>query len=143
MDEKLVRKIGPLFEKHWREVAHYQDIQLDPDWGRYFDSQKKGILKTFTARKREDDEIVGYAFFVVAHNLHYRKSLQAVQDIIFIDPEHRGFGKRFISWCDEQLKSSGVQAVYHHVKKAHNFGPLLERDGYELVDLIYAKRLDK
>jgi hypothetical protein len=48
-----------------------------------------------------------------------------------------------IRYADMQLKEDGVQVVYHHSKVAHNIGPLLERMGYEAVDLIYAKRLDK
>jgi N-acetylglutamate synthase-like GNAT family acetyltransferase len=62
-----------------------------------------------------------------------------------VHPEYRstGAGPDLIRYCDEQLRADGCQAVYHHVKAAHNFGPLLKRMGYELVDLIYAKRLDK
>jgi hypothetical protein len=51
-------------------------------------------------------------------------------------------GGRFIKWCDEQLRAEGVAVVYHHIKAAHNFGPMLERFGYELVDLIYSRRLN-
>ena len=54
-----------------------------------------------------------------------------------------GAGERFIRYCDEQLRAQGVQAVYHHVKAKQSFGPTLTRQGYELVDLIYAKRLDR
>jgi hypothetical protein len=41
-----------------------------------------------------------------------------------------------------RLALEGIQVVYHHVKAAHNFGKMLERMDYKLVDLIYAKRLD-
>jgi hypothetical protein len=101
-----------------------------------------GTLRTFTARDA-DGVLTGYCVFFVRHNIHYASSLQASQDVIYIDPERRGFGAEFILWCDQQLKEEGVQAVYHHVKQAHNFGPLLERFGYECVDLIYARRLDR
>ena len=78
------------------------------------------------------------------HNIHYQDSLQALQDVIYVDRELRGngIGKEFIKWCEEQLRADGVQAIYQHVKNKHNFGPMLETMGYELVDLIYAKRLD-
>ncbi len=134
-------EIKPLLAAHWKEVAHYPDIELDVDWTRYAMLADAGLLRIFTVRS-EDRKLVGYAIFMVQTNMHYKQSLQALQDVLFISPEHRGFGKKFIEWCDHCLRSEGVQAVYHHVKKEHNFGPMLERIGYELVDLIYGRRLD-
>lgn len=135
------RDIGPLLEAHWKEVAHYPDIPLDVDWPRYDALEYAGLLKIFTARSGQG-QLLGYAIFVVQTNMHYRKSLQAMQDVLFISEQHRGFGRKFIEWCDDRLRDDGVQAVYHHVKIAHNFGPLLERMGYELIDRIYGRRLD-
>lgn len=132
-----------LIQKHYEEIARYHDIELDPDHDMYLALCKAGILKTFTARDIKSDELIGYAVFFVRKNMHYKGSLQAVQDIIYIDKTRRGFGERFILWCDEQLKKQDVQVVYHHVKTKHNFGPMLERHGYELIDLIYGRRLDE
>lgn len=133
--------IKPLLEEHWREIAHYHDIQLDPDYMFYADADNNGMIRVFTARD-DGNKLVGYSIFFVRPNIHYKQSLQAVQDILFITKGRRGMGARFIKWCDEQLASEGVQVVYHHIKSAHNFGPMLERMGYQLVDLIFAKRLD-
>ena len=141
-------EIGPLIAAHWREIAHYQDIPLEPDWPAYFAAQASGALRVFTLRDAEAPpgaSLAGYGVYFVRNNIHYRSSLQAVQDILFLKPTYRGrlVGLRFIKWCDAQLASEGVQAVYQHVKAEHDFGPLLARVGYELVDLIYARRLDK
>lgn len=140
----------PLLLKHWREVSHFQDIPLEPDVARYHANEQNGVLRCFTARSGDEfsssvklGALVGYALYIVAPNAHYKSSVQAVQDVIYIDPAFRGgTGYRFIAWCDAQLAAEGVQAVYQHIKAAHNFGAVLERQGYELVDLIYAKRLD-
>lgn len=142
LDDALSEVI-PLTVLHYEEIAHYLDIPLKPDWDIYRNIEGLGNLRVFTARDEATQELIGYAFFYVKHNIHYSTSLQASQDILFIHPDKRGFGSKFIAWCDDQLKLEGVQAVYHHVKKKHNFGPLLEKLGYELVDLIYARRLDK
>lgn len=138
---KIFAELKPLLEKHWREVAHFQDIPLEPDWETYENLDNSGALRTYTVRTL-DGVLVGYAIYFVRSNPHYKSSIQASQDILFMDPAYRGKGGRFIKWCDEQLKADGVQAVYQHVKAKHNFGPLLERIGYQLVDLIYARRLD-
>lgn len=130
----------PLLEEHWHEIAHYQDIVLDPDWKSYFSLEEAGAIKCYTVRDK--DHLIGYACYFVRTNMHYRNSLQAVQDVLFIKKEKRGQGREFIAWCDEQLKSEGIEVVYQHVKAAHNWGAMLEKMDYELVDLIYAKRLN-
>ena len=138
----LFDEAKPLLEAHWREIAHFKHIPLEPDWDQYRKLAEMNLLRVFTARDKVTNEMIGYAVYFVRSNIHYKSSIQAVQDIIYINPYRRGFGREFISWCDEQLKSEGVQAVYHHVKKQHNFGPMLEQQGYELIDLIYGRRLD-
>lgn len=132
----------PLLEKHWAEVTHYPDIPLDPDYEFYLKADELGMLRAYAAR--EDDALVGYCVYFVKPNPHYRKHLYAQQDVIFISKSRRGrFGAQFIAWCDSQLAAEGVHVVTQHVKAAHNFGPMLEkRLGYDLVDLIYCKRLN-
>lgn len=132
----------PLLHLHWKEVAHFKDIPLKPAFAFYAVLEDAGELRTFTARDSSDNALVGYAVFHVKKSPHYSDSLHAGQDVLFIHPERRGFGRQFIAWCDAQLQAEGVNVVYHHVKQAHNFGPLLERLGYNLVDLIYARKLN-
>ncbi len=159
----------PLLVAHWAEVAHFKDIPLEPDLAVYRQADVNGAVRVFTARKPPADatrcqqtdtpglcwnckpgpckkygsRLVGYALFFVRANPHYASSVQAVQDVLYIAPECRGITSyRFIRWCDEQLKAAGVEAVYQHSKAAHDFGGLLEHQGYERVDIIYAKRLN-
>lgn len=140
--EHVIAEMMPLLERHFEEISANQDIPLEVDRDGYQKLQDLGTLRIFTARKQ--GQLIGYSVYFIHHNLHYKSSLQAVQDVLFIDKEHRKgtVGGHLIKWCDNQLRSEGVQVVYHHVKAAHNFGPLLERIGYKLVDLIYARRLD-
>jgi len=133
----------PLLEKHWAEIAHYKDIPFEPSKEVYLELDSKGLLKVYIART-DEGQIIGYAVYVLRYHPHYKSSLQAVQDVLYVDPAHRGgVGRQLIRECDARLKALGVQVVYHHMKASHNFGPLLERMGYELQDLIYCKRLDK
>jgi hypothetical protein len=78
----------PTSRTHWREITHYADIPLDPDIDTYNTMEVIGALRCFTAR--EQGRLVGYAVFFIRHNLHYRSSLQAMQDVLFVLPEHRG-----------------------------------------------------
>ena len=142
--EAVLEEIKPLLVKHWEEVSFYKDIALDPDWDGYLRIEESGALRVYTAR---DDEnvLVGYAVFFIKHNLHYKTSLQALQDIIFIDPEKRGtFGTKFIFWCEAQLRSEGVEIVYQHIKVStpHTI-ELFKKLAYEPIDLILGKRINK
>ncbi len=135
-------ELFPLFKLHYDEISANHDIALDPDVPKYVAAEQINMLRVFVARE-ESGLAIGYAFFFLNFNMHYKGSYQAIQDVIFINPKKRGIGSKFIDWCDRQLQAEKVQVVYHHIKAAHNFGPLLERKGYKLVDLIYSKRLDK
>lgn len=139
--DQFIAEVLPLLKMHYEEIDHYKDIPLDPDFEVYKSLDKSGWLRNFVSRD-EEGKIIGYCVYYVKNSMHYKTSIQAIHDVLFIDPSKRGFGKKFISWCDEQLKSEGVQVVYQHIKAAHNIGPMLERMGYELIDLVYGKRLD-
>ena len=130
-----------LIRSHYKEISAYQDIELKPDWDKYLQMEREQKLTCFVARKG-GDKVIGYAIFFVQFNMHYRESLQAVQDIIYIDKEERGFGSDFIQWMDKELKSDGVQVVYHHVKCKHDWGKALESLGYNHIEKMYGKRLD-
>lgn len=132
----------PLFRLHYKEVAHFTDIPLDPDFEMYFKMEAAGSLRVYTARE-DDGKLIGYAVYFIKHNIHYKSSLQALQDVIFVDPNKRGVGAKLILWCDKQLKDEGVQIVFQHIKVAtpHTIA-LFERLGYEKIDMILGKRLD-
>lgn len=139
--EHVYNEMIPLLEKHWEEIAHYKDIHLNVDVDRYQAIQDQDMLRIYTARD-EQGNLLGYAVYILSHNLHYKQMYQANQDVLFMNPQHRGLGGKLILYCDEQLSLEGVQVVYHHVKKYFNFGPMLEKLGYEHIEYIYARRLD-
>lgn len=139
--EIIIHDAKDLIKNHFSETEYYSDIPFELDENIYLRNQINGNLICFSARQNK--KIIGYAMFMVSTNLHCKNSRQAYQDNIYIDPEKRGFGMKFINWCDEELKKLGVQVVYHCVTQKVNFGPALERHGYELIDFVYGKRLDK
>ncbi len=137
----IITELRPLLIKHYEEIAHYQDIPLVADDEKYVKLTDMGVYRLFTART-EVGELTGYQGFMISHNIHYSSSLQAVEDVLFVFGPRRGFGAAFIRYGDDELKKSGVQVVYRHVKVKHNHGKILTRDGYEQIDLIFGKRLD-
>lgn len=134
--------VDALIERHYREIAHFKDIPLDLDWVVYQAAEEAGRLRIFTARAGV--ELVGYGAYIVTRNRHYKGSLQAIQDALFLAPERRGLlvGYQLIAFADRELAGEGVQVTYQHSKVAHPMDAVLKRQGYELVDTLWAKRLD-
>lgn len=140
----LWEEVFPLLVEHYKEVSKYQDIRLDPDISAYTALEEAGALAVYTARK-QDGTLLGYAAYIIRVNMHYQSSLQAMQDVIFLTKEARKgmAGYKLIKYADQRLQELGVQIVYHHVKNKLDFGPVLARLGYEPVEQIWARRLDK
>jgi hypothetical protein len=141
LNEDLAQELMPLIQAHYQEISFDKSIQLAPDWEFYYTCKDSGMLKIYTARAADTKTLVGYAVFFLRRHPHYRQSIQADQDVLFIDKSKRGFGRKFIDYCDIELKKLGVHAVHQHVKASFNFGPMLEELGYSLVDYIYRKTL--
>ena len=144
-----------LIKAHKAEVAHYADIELEPDVDAYLEKQRLGGLRLYTARNafeyadgkfypRSGPSLVGYAIFVVAPNAHYKSSVQATQDVLFIEKQYRkGTGRLFIAYCEDRLRDEGVQVVYQHLKCAHDHPETMAALGYEKIEHVYGKRLDR
>jgi hypothetical protein len=149
IDEQFMTKEAwPLFQRHFNEVSATRDIKLDPDFEKYYAMEKSGVLRCFVARQTNSDNnlmLVGYAFYFVHNNLRQRQSKQAVQDLLFMEKILRGtgVGKKFVDWCDGELRDEGVQVVHQHVKTYLDFGPMLKSLGYRHVENVYSRRLDK
>lgn len=141
--QDLWGEMEALLDRHYQEISHNPDIPLAPDKARYKALEDAGKLRMFTVRG--DGELIGYAIFIVATGLHYSGSLQAKQDVLFVDPSSRGRGAgiKLLRFADAELAAEGVQLVYHHTKLAHPaLGRLLEHLGYEPVETVYSRRLD-
>lgn len=129
----------PLFKKHWIEVDYFKDEEFNPDKEKYLAIEKYGTYNFYTARK--NDTLVGYTGFIKSHSLHNPKSYRAIQDVIFIDPEHRGFGTSFIAWTEKELRKENIDVIYQCSRAVKSFGSILEKQGYTLIDLVYGKRV--
>lgn len=139
--QDIFEEIIPLTLKHWREIAPDNSIPPDPDFERYALLEDSDGLRCFTVRD-DNEELVGYAVFFLYKHQHSRNVLQAVSDLIFIDPAKRGGGHTFLKWCDEKLKEDGAKLIYYGVSTKLDFGLMLERRGYNMVNVIYSKKVD-
>ena len=136
------KELEPLFQLHWEEVARHKDtIKLDVDWDTYGVLEDAGILNTITCR--DDSKLIGYIVFVVTPNLHYRQVVEAQDDILFMHPDYRGRGCfiKMLQFAEEFLVEIGAHALYINMKTAHDFSPILIRQGYQVMEKKFEKQL--
>jgi hypothetical protein len=138
--ELNIEEFAPLYDHQNSETGHFKDMKVEPELAMYQRAEDHGALRLFTVR--DNGKLIGYQSFVVTRGRHHAHTMQAQQDLLYISPDRRGFGLKFIKWCDEQLKAEGVHIVHQHVTPFFDFGPMLKRVGYELSHYIYIRRLN-
>jgi GNAT superfamily N-acetyltransferase len=127
----------------WDEAcALLPGMAPDPDRQAYAEFEAAGQLRCYTARA--EGKLVGYVVFFVREHMHYRGSRQAMQDVLVLHPGYRSgtTAAMLLRTAETHLRGEGVQVVYHHAKRSTQDADLLGRLGYELVEGIYAKRLN-
>jgi hypothetical protein len=120
-------------------------IPLDPDWSFALELEHRKVL--WTAALRRDGKLIGYNSMCVHPHIHYRSTLHAVNDVIYVDPAERGVaGVKLVRGTEAMLKPMGVVKVIYHTKLApiggkHTVGDLLSLLGYKHFENLYCKLL--
>jgi len=141
--------VEDLLAAHWEEVAcDKMEIPLAPDWERAFRLQREEVL--WTAALRKNGRLIGYNAFHVTPHIHYRHTIHAVNDVIFLDRDERGFaGVRLVRGTEQLLKQLGVEKVMYRSKrhvmvghaKTSTIGDMLARMGYRHDEDVYSRLL--
>jgi GNAT superfamily N-acetyltransferase len=144
-EEKLasfIEEMKPLLVRHWKEVAMHQDkIAFDPDYEKYLVMEEMGMVHAVTVR--DEGRLIGYLVSLVAPNLHYKESVWAMNDVIYLDEayRHTGVAQELIHYTQVCLKAMNVDVMSIHMKVHRPFDALMEATGFSLVERIYAKYL--
>jgi hypothetical protein len=127
-----------MFKLHYDEIAQNKNaIKLDPDVSKYKALFQFNALNVYTAR--DNGKLVGYGVFVVSGHLHYKTSLTAESDLLYIHPDYRKgmAGYKLVKFCHGKLHDSGVQRIMWRMKPHRNFSRLIERLGGKLHEYVY------
>ena len=138
----LYDELTPLLNLHWEEIAANQgEMPLNPQFEAYEGLQLAGLFVAMICRREDTEEIMGYAMFFCTPHLHYKDTLCAENDIIYLRPEYRkGFtGIRLIKESERVLKEIGCGVITMRVKLAMDFGKVLERLGFTPSEVAYRK----
>lgn len=136
----IAMDVDELLEMHYEELTLNKDrIRLAPIWSRYAALEAAEAFVAFTARK--DGELIGYSAFFVNRHLHYEDIVSAVNDVLFLHPDHRlGMtGVKLIKFSEQQLQSMGAHKVIWHAKHNTTLIPLLQRMGYVSEEVVLGK----
>lgn len=137
---RLIAEAAPLVDAHYHEIAWRKDkIPLDPDYEKYAAGAASGAIRIFTAR--QGGMLVGYAVFIVGPHLHYRQTVWAMNDVLYVTQGRRGYaaGTKLLRHAESALKATGAHVVGLHIKDKADFGPLAKRLGFERVESNWQK----
>jgi len=141
-EEKLDRhtkaELIVLADDHIAEVGPFQ-FTFDVDWDKLIYLQEVNKLVMFTVRC--DDNLVGYAIYLIDTHTHFCTTTFAGQDALFIAKEHRGNGNKFLEFIEDSLLRDGVDAVTQGVLPTHDYSGMLLERGYVASEHIYIKQL--
>lgn len=132
----------PLLEQHYEEICTHTDvIELDPDWDAYYTLEEAGMLRIYTAREEETNELVGYFVVIQSPAIHYKQDIFCSNDLIYVDKKLRKtkIGYNLIKFAEDDLRELGVALFVINMKAHQPFDTLLEKMGYDLSELVYAK----
>lgn len=127
--------VEALFYDHWLEIAENKDtVPFDPDYEKYFILERSNMLRCFSARC--GDEIIGYFVSFVQPHIHYKTTVYAMNDVVYIKPSYRGgtVGYRLFKNAMLDLKAIGVNRLVMHMKIKYEFRSLLTKLGFKQVE---------
>ena len=133
---QCIDEIKPLNYSHWEEIAAHQDSRpLDPDYDRYYQLELLKMLRIFTVR--DDAVLVGYYISIIVPHMHYKTSITALNDILYVHPDYRGgtAGYRlFVGAIDDLKNNTDTDIVIIHMKITHPFRELLQKLGFNQTE---------
>lgn len=146
---EVADEIRSLMLAHWVEVGHYRDLKPDPDIERFHQLEAAGVLRIYTARGEHvaRSPLCGYAIYLLSTDLLFRQLITAQAVALYLHPDYRrgATGAQFIRWSEAQMQAEGACMFLQSLKaqrgRATVFTRLLERQGYELHDLVLSRKV--
>jgi hypothetical protein len=138
---EVISEIKRLLELHWEEIALLKNkIPLDPDYDKYQELEKLGMMHFLTARN-EVNELVGYNIFTIFNHIHYKSTPMAQIDIMFMEQSYRKGrnGIRFLKFFESESKKLGVKKLIGGTKEHFDIGKLFEYLDWTPTDRMYSK----
>jgi GNAT superfamily N-acetyltransferase len=139
--DDVIEELKPLIEEHYFEVENYLDSMLfDPDYELYSALAAAGHVHVLTARS-ESGGIVGYTVTMVNPSLHCKKDKMAVNDALYVDPDHRGTecAVEMLSVLEKHMRSKDVSLMTFNMKAKKSYKSLMDKLGFKESETVFTK----
>lgn len=139
---RIFREIAPLTRVNWDESGMLTDrLDFDPDWDRYLEFERAGILHILTARK--SGKLIGYVVALLHPHIEHASVPCATIKTVWLAKEERSgtLGIRLLKQAFRGLENSGAR-IFMVADKGHKNGALgriLRGMGFAKDETIYAK----
>lgn len=137
--EDFKADVEPLLSRYYDETIVDIGLQFDADFAVYIDANQRGRMICVSAR--EDGKVIGISCFFLTPYLYSRGYMMAIQDLLYIVPEHRKgwVGIRLIKESEKVLKSRGVGIIDLACRPHMDNTVLYERLGYKYAEKRFSK----
>lgn len=128
-----------LFSRHAGELSPLPGLKFKLNVEMY--RAAEGSLASYTVR--DDNLLIGYANFVIQPHPHFKESIWAFQDAVYLAPEYRGknIGMRLLKFAENDLRKQ-ADVCLHTVDVNHPMlGDLLKLMGYRHIYSLFGKIL--
>lgn len=137
-----ISALSALFDEHWQEVGSHKNVRtLSIDTGKYASLEAAGTL--FALFVLDGDQVVGYSVNFITTGPHASGTIYAQNDALFVQPAYRKrmAGVRLMQATERAAKAHGAKLMVWHAKEGTGLGPLLQRLGYGVLDVLYSKEI--
>jgi ribosomal protein S18 acetylase RimI-like enzyme len=142
--ETAYADIAPLLDAHWEELALFKDdIPLDVDWPAYRSAYERGFIRAYGVRIGHNRRMIGYAVFQTLERHSHYAHRWAVNDVLWIAPEHRnlGVGTALCDAFEADLRAGGPIVIVIETKEhSPMLAALLRARGYLTIGPVLGKR---
>lgn len=139
--ERIEEMMPLLLENHNETGSAFVD-SITPDLQAYARIEQSGLARLFTARN--GGELIGFILYILGASPVDGQRI-ANQHLLYVSPDHRGFGRRMIAFTEARLALDGVRVVYqsYNVREGvRSMAAFYERIGYVKSSEVFAKRLE-
>lgn len=142
---RCIPELRPLFSEAHEELGQFrEEMELSPDYARYCDLDRLGVL--FLSTLRRDGALIGYMITSVSTGLHHSRNRIAVMDISFVQKRwrHRGYFLLLMDFVEARIRELGVDLwLCHYVsRRPLGFERVLANSGFVPTENNMGKWLD-
>lgn len=141
--DELLEQARGLFEAHRDELATNKALmEVNPNDGVYRSLEHAGKLMVVVVHD-DDGHMIGYAVGILAPHPHYSALLCLENDVVYLDPAHRGqgVGGVLIDQAEHRAALRGARFAQWHAKPGTALDNLLRAKGYGIQDIILSREI--